>query len=290
MASGNIPSPTKERIGINAVEAIFLNDFDWLFREQPVSDYGIDAQVEIVEDHLPTGKLIALQIKTGSSYFRKRGEDYVFYGEMRHLDYWTHHSLPVFLILHDPDKNVTLWQKIERRLAMLTESGWSITIPATSILTASSKSLFSEGIAADLPSIRRANMAMDYEVMLFIKDQKYVYFEVEDWVNKTLNVRGIKVFFDDYKKDEADWDIPIGAPTRGLDDLIYRYFPWLDYEHIETRDTASAEIEVHILRVRMSELGKSYPMVEDYFANGRPEPDEPEPSQLGSDDRLPDDR
>jgi cyclopropane fatty-acyl-phospholipid synthase-like methyltransferase len=23
------------------------------------------------------------------------------------LDYWTHHSLPVFLILHDPDKNVT---------------------------------------------------------------------------------------------------------------------------------------------------------------------------------------
>lgn len=37
-----------ERIGINAVEATFLSEFDWIFREQPVSDFGIDAQVEIV--------------------------------------------------------------------------------------------------------------------------------------------------------------------------------------------------------------------------------------------------
>ena len=37
-----------ERLGMNAVEAIFLG-FKWTFRSQPVSDYGIDAQVEIWE-------------------------------------------------------------------------------------------------------------------------------------------------------------------------------------------------------------------------------------------------
>jgi hypothetical protein len=49
----------------------------------------------------PTGKLIALQIKSGESFFKKRGNNYVFYGEIRHLEYWTKFSLPVFLILND---------------------------------------------------------------------------------------------------------------------------------------------------------------------------------------------
>jgi hypothetical protein len=99
--------PTIERIGANAVDTIFLNDFGWLFREQTISDYGIDAQVEVVENNEPTGKLIALQIKTGASYFRPKGENFVFYGELRHLEYWTRHSLPVFLVLHDPEKKLT---------------------------------------------------------------------------------------------------------------------------------------------------------------------------------------
>src|SRR5258708_29082347 len=129
--------PTIERIGVNAVEAIFLNDFGWLFREQTVSDYGIDAQVEVVENNEPTGKLIALQIKTGASYFRPKGDDFVFYGELRHLEYWTRHSLPMFLVLHDPEKKLTLWQKVERPLAHVTDKGWAILAPAGNVLNTS---------------------------------------------------------------------------------------------------------------------------------------------------------
>ena len=61
------PNPLTERVGVNAVEAIFLNELNWAFREQTVSDYGIDAQVEVMEDGKPTGKLIALQIKSGEA-------------------------------------------------------------------------------------------------------------------------------------------------------------------------------------------------------------------------------
>jgi hypothetical protein len=273
------PRIRTDRVGINAVEAIFLNDFDWIFREQSVSDFGIDAQVEIVEDENPTGKLIGLQIKTGASYFRKRGDDYVFYGELRHLDYWTRHSLPVFLILHDPEKDLTLWQKVERHVADVTASGWSISIPACNTLTAAAKTFFAEGIPSDEPSIRRANMVLDYELMQMVRDNPTVFFEVEDWVNKSLNIRSVKVFIDNYEKDEPDWDVQVMYPTHGLDDLIYTHYPWLDYDLVETQQTASSEIEVHILQVRLSDLGKSYLMVEDYYLNGRPcpEPDEREP-------------
>ena len=50
-----------------AVEA----ELGWLFREQPTEDYGIDAQVEVVDGEAVRGKLLALQIKSGLSLFRE---------------------------------------------------------------------------------------------------------------------------------------------------------------------------------------------------------------------------
>jgi hypothetical protein len=86
-----------ERLGVNAVEAIFLG-FKWTFRPQEVGDYGIDAQVEIWEGEEFTGKLIALQIKSGVSYFRRNKDgNYVFTGELKHLDYWTRHRCQYLL-------------------------------------------------------------------------------------------------------------------------------------------------------------------------------------------------
>lgn len=35
-----------ERTGVNKVESVFINKFKWIFREQPIVDLGIDAQVE----------------------------------------------------------------------------------------------------------------------------------------------------------------------------------------------------------------------------------------------------
>lgn len=70
-----------DRVGVNAVERIVVGDLGWIFREQPILDFGIDAQVELVEDGDPTGKLIGLQIKTGLGNFRETSEGLVYYGE-----------------------------------------------------------------------------------------------------------------------------------------------------------------------------------------------------------------
>jgi hypothetical protein len=56
----------------------------------------------------------------------------------------------VFLILHDPDQDLTLWQKVARHLVKTTETGWSMVVPAANILSAQSKNAFGTGIANDL--------------------------------------------------------------------------------------------------------------------------------------------
>jgi hypothetical protein len=55
--------------GVQAVDAFFTK-LKWLFRPQLRSDFGIDAHVERVEDGRATGRLLALQIKSGSSLGR----------------------------------------------------------------------------------------------------------------------------------------------------------------------------------------------------------------------------
>lgn len=59
-----------ERIGSIAVQDIVYNKLDWIFWELSTEDYGVDAEIEINIPEYPTGKLIALQIKSGKSIFR----------------------------------------------------------------------------------------------------------------------------------------------------------------------------------------------------------------------------
>ena len=57
-------------LGTAAVALAVARDLRWVFREQPFDDYGIDALVEIVEDWFVSGKLFALQIKSGLGWFK----------------------------------------------------------------------------------------------------------------------------------------------------------------------------------------------------------------------------
>ena len=60
-------SNSTERIGVSYC-ALTAERNNWMFREQPINDIGIDAHMEFVEDDKPR-QLLALQIKSGSSWF-----------------------------------------------------------------------------------------------------------------------------------------------------------------------------------------------------------------------------
>lgn len=266
-----------ERVGVNAVEKIFL-EFKWTFRAQPFSDYGIDAQVEVWEGGEFTGKTMALQIKSGASYFqRKKGADYIFASDLKHLEYWVRQPIPVFVILHNPANGLTLWQKIDKRLTVETATGFTIVVPSTNILDERSKVFLSEGMASDPESVRRFNLAFDFPMMQRLIDKEEVYFEVNEWVNKTLNIRDIGVFFDEIgEKGKPDFMIRLWTPAQGIAEFLNEHYPWLDHEHIESDEALGGEVEVHTLRVWVNDLGKQYVALEEFYANGRPEPEESE--------------
>lgn len=61
------------RVGVYMCGTIF-EEHDFIFREEAIEDYGIDAIIEAKEDGVPSGKLIAVQIKSGESYFSMQDE------------------------------------------------------------------------------------------------------------------------------------------------------------------------------------------------------------------------
>jgi hypothetical protein len=121
--------------GVHIVGKIVSRDLGWIFRDQPVADYGIDAHIEVVDDAgQPTGRLLALQIKTGSSYARDRFSS----ANLRHLTYWLEHSLPVLVVIVDEDTETAYWRVVSEPIER-TESGWSIEVSQENVLGASAK-------------------------------------------------------------------------------------------------------------------------------------------------------
>lgn len=45
---------------------------NWMFREQPINDVGIDAHMEFTEANGEVRQLLGLQIKTGQSWFKEK--------------------------------------------------------------------------------------------------------------------------------------------------------------------------------------------------------------------------
>jgi len=119
-----------DRQGLSLVQALAVTDLHWLFREQTVSDVGIDAHLEVVEKGHATGRLLALQIKSGESYFRELVDDGLVYrGDQAHLEYWLDHSLPVVVIVCRPPRPEAYWQVITETTAVRTKGGWKTLIP-----------------------------------------------------------------------------------------------------------------------------------------------------------------
>ena len=118
-----------DRLGV-AVNQIAFESAGLLFREQTVHDYGIDAHAELVEAKRPTGQLIGIQIKTGSSYFSEEAGDYYIYrSDDDHVQYWINHSLPVILTICDPSNGSVHWQAISHSTVSSTGKQWKIRIP-----------------------------------------------------------------------------------------------------------------------------------------------------------------
>lgn len=120
-----------ERLGVIETDRIVTKDLDWIFREQAIVDVGIDAIIEQSIEGAPTGKFIAVQIKTGAGNFHITENKIIYYASHIHYNYWLNLDIPIILIAHIPETEKTYWQIISEKTFLKTKKQWKIEIPKT---------------------------------------------------------------------------------------------------------------------------------------------------------------
>ena len=118
-----------ERLGVIETDRIVTKYIGWIFREQPIIDVGLDAIIEQSIDGNPTGKFIALQIKSGAGNFHLSENKIVHYVSHIHYNYWLNLDIPIILVAHFPDTEKTFWQVINEHTFKKTKKKWKIEIP-----------------------------------------------------------------------------------------------------------------------------------------------------------------
>lgn len=217
-----------ERVGVATTEKI-INKMGLIFREQPTDDYGVDAQIETIENGYATGKLIAVQIKSGESYFEETtSEGIVFRGERKHYDYWLNHSLPVIIVLYNPKNDKCYWNIVNSETATLTSKNWKIEVPFSNLLENAKSKLFE--LADNLTEYEKK-----FNTFLFAKPWmkeiimgNKVVLNAEEWINKSSG-RGefkLRIFDKNGTEKQVFNRTFLGFGLKPYIQVFKELFPW----------------------------------------------------------------
>lgn len=277
-----------ERIGVAAVNLIF-EEMGFAFREQPIEDYGIDAIIEERTSGYLSGKLIAVQIKSGESFFN--GTDKAtFYVDEKHYEYWLNYSIPVILVLYNPESKLCVYQIIEKEKLIKTDKVWKVEIPLINLLSTAAGELRSIGQSEY--QRRLSTLALSKHLMELAENGELVL-EVLEWINKSSG-RG------EFTLKKVDYDMvetilcertAWGFGLKPYEDVIREIFPWasveVDYDFYdmnEDRDIVMAtrhgrdiypyencagEVDVYRLRLGVNGIGRSFLTMDRFLNEGK---------------------
>ena len=175
-----------ERAGILAVETAVNDELGWYSREPLRPDYGIDLFLEAADLGIPTGRMLAVQVKSGPSFFSEVTSDgVIFRGDQAHLAYWSRHSLPAIVVLHDPTSGISYWQTVNSHTVEETGVGWKLTVPYSQRLDASSRDSLAALAEGDPYTGRLQGLRADRAWMQALASGDRLFIEAEEWVNKS---------------------------------------------------------------------------------------------------------
>lgn len=104
------------RLGVNYVTNI-VDTCDCYFNKiEQENDVGIDGIIEFTDGEKPSGRCIAVQIKTGESYFNKKNNECIIPIE-GHYEYWKNYCMPVYGIVCSLEDNIAYWIDIKQYLS-----------------------------------------------------------------------------------------------------------------------------------------------------------------------------
>lgn len=223
-----------EKIGVHHCGEIAERK-EWMFREQPIDDIGIDAHMELTEKTGKARQLLALQIKTGESYFKENKGEYIVFRDIdeRQYNYWTTNSLPCIVVLYNPKDDMCIWQKLTKETILKTcggkGKGYFVKVPVHQVFLddVSNNILLTY---SNLPEhITNYNFLLSQKkFMQIIQAGGTVKLHSNEWVNKCSGRGETELIVDDGKGIKR-YSFPYWFPFNAYTDVFPRLFPWADF-------------------------------------------------------------
>lgn len=98
--------------GINFIRSSVESAGSLFIKIDQENDLGIDALLEFIRGEQPLNKQIAVQIKSGRSYYNPDATECVF-PVGAHRQYWENHPLPVFGFVYVPVLKIAYWVNLK---------------------------------------------------------------------------------------------------------------------------------------------------------------------------------
>ena len=283
------PSARVASVGVTRAQLAVQEDLDWLFREQPTEDYGIDAHAEVVDGQDVRGRLLAMQIKSGDSQFAEPGPDgWWFRPDVEHVGYWTNHSLPVVIVLYDPKTKLCHWELVNRETLVPTKTdGWKILVPREHVLDESAREPLRKAAEGDPYVLRIRDLQLAKPWMEMLTAGTRLVVDTEEWVNKSSGRGSISIGVDHEDGNDpeplAEWQFLVGPQSYA--EAVPKLFAWADVDvHQETYDEAeqeqyagtgirpykddAGEVEYFRLELTLNALGESFLVVDKFATDG----------------------
>ena len=223
-----------ERTGVHHCGEIAERN-NWMFREQPIDDVGIDAHMEFIESTGKPKQLLALQIKTGASWFKEKKDDCIIFRNIneRQYNYWTMNSLPCIVVLYNPDDDMCIWEKLTPETIKKTKEGngkgFFVKVPLSQVFL---NDLSNEKLLSftNLPQhITNYNFLLSQKkFMQIIQDGGIVKLHSMEWVNKSSGRGETELIVDDGKTIQK-YLYPYWFPFTPYSMVFPRLFPWANF-------------------------------------------------------------
>lgn len=232
---------------VTATKLAVERELGWLFREQPTEDYGIDAQAEVVDGEDVRGRLLALQIKGGKSWFGEPGPGgWWFRPDRAHVQYWTSHSLPVVVVLYHPEAELCYWQLVNRdTLVPTSNGGWKLLVPNDQLLDGTAREPLREAAEDDPYVLRIRELQLAKPWMERLASGQRLVVDIQEWMHKSSGRGSITLGVDNEDGRDptplAQWNVLIGYASYAT--VIPKLFAWANVDlHQETYDDAASDL------------------------------------------------
>jgi len=162
---------------------------DAIWRPTPCHDLGIDGQIEFLEPNTArsTGYILAVQCKSGPSYFKHEDEDTVkYYPERKHREYWKKLALPVVLVFHDPERDLTIYTRVKTQLA----GNGPIVLKKSDIFCSTARDNFLGIAIQDARSIPPAKVLDEFKAVSLYREEGRIISGIEFLLASTNVVSG----------------------------------------------------------------------------------------------------